>query len=417
MKIFPFNVFKNLKRKISNKIEKKLISKHPHKTEFTTKFTIHESGPNLKTFRIMDEEGVFLESGYKLQLKHDELLQMYNSMILGNMFDMFYYDLQRQGRISFYMTNFGEEAAQVGACQALKMEDLLYCQYRELGVFIHRKVPIQELADCNYSNKDDPNVGKQMPIHYGSTEKNIVTISSTLATQMPQAAGAAYAYKREQQGSLVGCWFGEGAASEGDAHAGFSFSASFNTPLLWLCRNNGYAISTPIENQYKGDGIAGRGLAYDMGTIRVDGNDILAVYDSVKAAREYAIKYSKPVMIELMTYRGSHHSTSDDATRYRDPEEIIYWNKIDNPILRTKKLLTRLGILSAEKEKIIEEKARAAVIESFKIAEQKLKPKITKMFEDVYHDMPWNIKEQKKDLIDHLKKYKNEYQIEQFSGI
>lgn len=140
-----------------------------------------------------------------------------------------------------------------------------------------------------------------MPVHYGSKALNFVTISSPLSTQMPQAAGAAYALKGKNR--VVICYFGEGAASEGDAHAAFNFAATLNCPVLMFCRNNGYAISTPVKDQYRGDGIAGRGPGYGMNTIRVDGNDVFAVYNVTKVAKEYALKKNKPVLIEALTYR------------------------------------------------------------------------------------------------------------------
>merc|ERR1712183_231730 len=153
-------------------------------------------------------------------------------------------------------------------------------------------------CDQCYGNSDDYGKGKQMPIHYGSTKHAFVTISSPLATQMPQAAGSAYAFKRAQNGLSVICYFGEGAASEGDAHAAFNFAATLDCPVLFFCRNNGYAISTPTEEQYRGDGIAARGPGYGMTTIRVDGNDVFAVYNATKAA---SVENMAPVLIEAMT--------------------------------------------------------------------------------------------------------------------
>merc|ERR1712100_417239 len=141
---------------------------------------------------------------------------------------------------------------------------------------------------------------------------------------------------------------------------------------------------------------------------------ILAVQDSIRIAREYAINNSKPIMIELMTYRGSHHSTSDDSTRYRDPLEIIYWNKIDNPILRTRKLLTNLNILNEKKDKKIIETARSSVIDCYRYAEKKQKPSLKRMFEDVFHVKPWHLKEQETHLFNHLNKYEQEYYLEIF---
>jgi len=389
-------------------------SRHPHGTAFTTNFAIHEAAPNQETFRVMDEEGNIVLENYEL-LEKDVLINMYKSMIKSNIFDNVFYDIQRQGRISFYMTNFGEEATQIGTAEGLSPDDLVYCQYRELGFFVHRGHPLQTMADTNFSNMGDPNDGKAMPVHYGSKELNIVTVSSTLATQMPQAAGAAYAYKRENKDRLVACWFGEGAASEGDAHAGFNFSTVLKSPMLWLCRNNGYAISTPLKHQYCGDGLLSRGLAYGMGGIRVDGNDCLAVVLAVKAARKYALENSKPVMIEFMTYRGGHHSTSDDATRYRDPEEIIYWSQVDNPIIRLKKLLDKHEYLSEEEDKEIRDTSRKEVMKAFRAAEKKQKPYIEKLFEDVFDELTPQLKYQERQLIRHVSKYPKEYGLEEYA--
>jgi len=392
-------------------------SAHPHSTHYTTEFSLH--GPpaeNHATYRVMNEEGEILVSDYSEEnLDREQLLNMYRNMVLGNTFDNIFYDAQRQGRISFYMTNFGEEAAQVGSTEGLNHDDLCFLQYRELGVFIHRGVPLQQLSDCNYSNVGDPNCGKQMPIHYGSKEHHLVTISSTLATQMPQAAGAAYAYKREKKGRCVACFFGDGAASEGDAFVAFSFSSTLKAPVVWLCRNNGYAISTPLKDQYAGDGLVARGLALGMGAIRVDGNDILAVRDSVRAARNHAVENNMPVMVELMTYRGGHHSTSDDATRYRQPEEIMHWARVDNPIIRFQKLLFNLEYLTKEEDDAMRKEIRSLVLTSFREAESKKKPDIAKMFDDVFSDKPWNLQEQQDHLFAHLRKYPHDYNTEEYS--
>lgn len=147
-------------------------------------------------------------------------------MTLLNTMDRILYESQRQGRISFYMTNYGEEGTHFGSAAALRGDDLVYGQYREAGVLLYRGFTLDQfMAQC-YGNKLDNGKGRQMPIHYGSKEHNFVTISSTLATQMPQAAGSAYALKRQRTGRIVICYFGEGAASEGDAHAALNFSGN-----------------------------------------------------------------------------------------------------------------------------------------------------------------------------------------------
>jgi 2-oxoisovalerate dehydrogenase E1 component alpha subunit len=200
-----------------------------------------------------------------------------------------------------------------------------------------------------------------MPIHYGSKKLDFVTISSTIATQMSQAVGAAYAYKRQQNGLCCITYFGDGGSSEGDAHAAMNFAAVFDVPIIFFCRNNGYAISTSVKEQYRGDGIGSRGPGYGMATIRVDGNDLFAVYNATKAARELAVKESRPVLIEAMTYRLGHHSTSDDSTAYRSIDEMNTWEKDDNPIQRFKQYVMAKGWWDMEKDKALEEEAQKLV--------------------------------------------------------
>jgi 2-oxoisovalerate dehydrogenase E1 component alpha subunit len=293
-------------------------------------------------YRIMDERANILIKDYKIKFSASELRHMYSLMVSVNIMDSVFYDAQRQGRISFYMPNIGEEATHIGSVSALNPDDVVFGQYREAGVILYRGFPLQQIAHQCFSNALDLGKGRQMPVHYGSKELHFQTISSPLATQIPQASGAAYALKREGKGRVVICYFGEGAASEGDFHPALNMAATLKCPVIFFCRNNGYAISTPTSEQYAGDGIASRGAGYGMPTIRVDGNDLLAVHDAVAEARKIAAQ-NQPVLIEAMTYRGGHHSTSDDSTRYRSIEEIQYWTENDNPITRTRLLMEHQG--------------------------------------------------------------------------
>lgn len=187
---------------------------------------------------------------------------------------------------------------------------------REPGVLMYRGFTIDQFASQCFSTSDDRGKGRQMPVHYGSSELFYHTISSPLTTQLPQATGAAYAFKRENSGRCVICYFGDGAASEGDFHPALNFASTRDCPVIFFCRNNGYAISTPIKDQYRGDGIAPRAVGYGMEAVRVDGNDLVAVYEVTKEARRRAVSEGRPILIEAMTYRGGHHSTSDDSTAY-----------------------------------------------------------------------------------------------------
>lgn len=260
-------------------------------------------------------------------------MSIYRSMSLLPQLDQVLYSAQRQGRISFWMTSYGEEAAVIGAASALSGTDEVYAQYRELGLLLHRGLPLEMLMDQVFGTSKDKGKGRQMPTHIGSKELHFHTISSPLGTQIPQAAGAAYALRHTpgREGDVVACWFGEGAASEGDFHAGLNFASTLNCPVVWLCRNNGFAISTASTEQYRGDGIASRGPGYGTLTIRVDGNDALAVRLAVKEAKRRALEGSRPVLVEMMTYRVGHHSTSDDSGSYRPKSSVEEWSSVSGP--------------------------------------------------------------------------------------
>ncbi|XP_023342776.1 2-oxoisovalerate dehydrogenase subunit alpha, mitochondrial isoform X2 [Eurytemora carolleeae] len=279
---------------------------------------------------------------------------------------------------------------------------------------MYRGFSLDQFMNQCYGNCEDEGKGRQMPVHYGCPDLSFVTISSPLATQMPQAAGSAYAFKRAQNGLVVICYFGEGAASEGDAHAAFNFAATLECPILFFCRNNGYAISTPVQDQYRGDGIAVRGPAYGMATIRVDGNDALAVYNATKAARDMAVKENRPVLIEAMTYRIGHHSTSDDSSAYRSVDEVKQWNQKDHPITRFYNYITRKGVWSEQQDKEWKDDSRKQVLQAFARAEKKLKPSWTEMFTEVYDEMPSDLRRQKEEMEAHVKMYSDKYPLQNY---
>jgi len=365
-------------------------------------------------YRVMGRDGKVIDESHDPKIAEEEMLHMYKSMTMLNTMDKILYESQRQGRISFYMTNYGEEATHVGSAAALLPKDLVYGQYREAGVLMYRGFTLDQFCDQCYGNAGDLGKGKQMPIHYGSSNLNFVTISSPLATQLPQAVGSAYAFKRAQNGLAVICYFGEGAASEGDAHAAFNFSATLECPVLFFCRNNGYAISTPVHEQYRGDGIAARGPAYGMATIRVDGNDVLAVYNATKKARELAVSENRPVLIEAMTYRIGHHSTSDDSSAYRSVDEVRYWDQKDHPITRFALYLTNKGLWSEQQEKEWKNESKKQVLQAFARAEKKLKPNWKEMFTEVYDEIPTDLQKQMVDMEKHVAMYKDQYPLKNY---
>ncbi|XP_017553979.1 2-oxoisovalerate dehydrogenase subunit alpha, mitochondrial [Pygocentrus nattereri] len=363
-------------------------------------------------YRVMDRQGQIINPSEDPKLPKETVLNFYQKMTLLNTMDRILYESQRQGRISFYMTNYGEEGTHIGSAAALEPNDLVFGQYREAGVLMYRGFPLDLfMAQC-YANADDLGKGRQMPVHYGCRDLNFVTISSPLATQLPQAAGAAYALKRENSNRAVVCYFGEGAASEGDAHAGFNFAATLECPLIFFCRNNGYAISTPTDEQYRGDGIAARGPGYGMLSIRVDGNDVFAVYNVTKEARRRAVAENQPFLIEAMTYRIGHHSTSDDSSAYRSVDEVNYWDKQDHPISRLRHYMTACGWWGEEEERAWRKQSRKLVMEAFERAEKRLKPHPDLLFTDVYNEMTPGLDQQRESFWRHIQQYKEHYPLD-----
>ena len=315
---------------------------------------------------------------------------------------------QRQGRISFYLACTGEEAATVASAAALAPQDMIMSQYREQGALAYRGFTTEQFMDQMFSNQNELNKGRQMPIHYGSKALNFMTISSPLGTQIPQASGYAYGQKMAGVDAITICYFGEGAASEGDFHAGLNMAAVLKCPVIFFCRNNGYAISTPSEEQFAGDGIASRGIGYGVKTIRVDGNDVLAVYAATQQARAIALAENCPVLIEAMTYRLAAHSTSDDPSGYRSKDEEERWRAKD-PVTRFAAWMNAQGWYDAEQNKAFLEKSRQEVLSELKRVEKVPVCPIDEIVTDVYDTPPWHLQEQLAELKQHIAKYPEAY--------
>ncbi|KAJ1819966.1 hypothetical protein LPJ60_003478 [Coemansia sp. RSA 2675] len=383
-------------------------------SEYTHDLRFASSVESIPTYQVMDTDGRVLDAANEPHMSKEEARNIYKNMLILNAMDQILYEAQRQGRISFYMTSFGEEAL-IGSAAALDSKDHVFGQYREAGVLLQRGFTLEQFMNQCYSNEKDLGKGRQMPIHYGSKELHFQTISSPLATQIPQAAGAAYAMRREGSKQCAICYFGEGAASEGDFHAGLNMAATLGCPVIFYCRNNGYAISTPSIEQYRGDGIASRGIGYGIDTIRVDGNDIWAIYSATKAARKIAVEQNKPVLIEAMTYRVSHHSTSDDSSAYRSTKEVEDWSKRDNPISRMRAWLEGKGWWTKSEDAEVTKAAKADVLRAFAAAETLKKPSIRHLFEDVYDQLPPELERERAEIEGLIRKYPDYYQVNEFA--
>lgn len=272
-----------------------------------------------------------------------------------------------------------------------------------------RGFTLKQFSNQCFSNDADLGKGRQMPVHYGSRALNYQTISSPLGTQIPQAVGAAYHKKLQGMPNVTVCFFGDGAASTTDFHSGLNFAATLKAPVIFFCRNNGYAISTPVTDQYAGDGIISRAPGYGMAAIRIDGNDIFAVHATVREAREYALKNSAPIMIEAMTYRLGHHSTSDDSSRYRDKEEVESFEDKSDPLGRFESFLKQCGWTTETDLINTRNEEKKEVLKAMGDAEKRPPPPLKELFSDVYYEIPPRLKDQQAQLEVHMKKHKSKY--------
>lgn len=377
------------------------------KTVYTPVFT-DGAEFRIPTFKLLKQDGSLYKGGKALGIDKEKALRIYRAMVTTRVLDERMLGAQRQGRLSFYMQCTGEEASVIGSTAALDDADMIMAQYREQGALAYRGFTIDEFMNQLFGNELDYGKGRQMPVHYGSSKLNYMTISSPLATQIPQATGYAYGQKMAGDGHCTVVYFGEGAASEGDFHAALNMAAVHRVPVIFICRNNGYAISTPAVEQFAADGVAPRAYGYKMDVIRVDGNDILAMYQATEAARKLAVEENRPVLIEAMTYRLAAHSSSDDPSGYRSKDEEAVWRDKD-PILRMQNWLTMKKWWSESEEKELQERLRREVLETMKRAQKLPPPPLESLVTDVYDEVPPLLNAQFEKLKAHIRKYPDEY--------
>ena len=362
----------------------------------------------IPTFKLLKQDGSLYKGGKAPAIGKEKALRIYHAMVTTRILDERMLAAQRQGRLSFYMQCTGEEAAVIGSAAALDDSDMIMAQYREQGALAYRGFTIDEFMNQLFGNDKDYGKGRQMPVHYGSKKLHYMTISSPLATQIPQATGYAYGQKLAGEGHCTLVYFGEGAASEGDFHAALNMAAVHRVPVIFFCRNNGYAISTPASEQFAADGVAPRAYGYKMDVIRVDGNDVLAVYQATEKARQLAVEENRPVLIEAMTYRLAAHSSSDDPSGYRSKDEEAIWREKD-PILRTQNWLKSHDWWSDDEEKELQERLRREVLETMKQAQKRPPPALETLITDVYKKVPPALNAQFEKLKAHIRRHPDAY--------
>ncbi|RNF24469.1 2-oxoisovalerate dehydrogenase alpha subunit [Trypanosoma conorhini] len=385
----------------------------------TQKLTFHQNKyPSVPMFQVLNRDGSTDNPSAEPEVPKETLVKMLETMLRQHTIDTILMEAQRQGRISFYMTSHGEEASIVGTAAALCDGDDIFMQYREGAALSYRGYTISEMVAQCMGNIENELKGRQMPIHYGSQELHVHVVGSALATQIPHAAGAGYAFRLENlhekdntKKRIAATYFGEGAASEGDFHAGVNFAATMGSNTLFFVRNNGYAISTPTSSQYAGDGIFARGLAYGIPTARVDGHDVLAVYHTVREAREIICTTNQPVLVEALTYRASHHSSSDDSTSYRSQEETEEFTEVFAPIPRFENYMVKKGLWSPEQSQRLTQQVRKETLHELRRQEKLPHWPVSSMHDDVYKEMTPEMQKAQQELEDHYARNREAYKV------
>lgn len=319
-----------------------------------------------------------------LGIPRELLLKLYRGMLLIRIIDERMLTLQRQGRISFYGEARGQEAAVVGTAAAFSPSDYVLPALREAGVALYRGLPLSAYIAQIYGNSNDLTKGRQMPCHPGSRASRYVTMSSCIATQLPHAVGLAMAAKLKHDPIVVAGYMGDGATSEGDFHVALNFAAVFRAPVVFVCQNNQWAISTPVAGQTASPTMAHKAMGYGIPALRVDGNDVVACYAATREAAAYARAGGGPIFVEALTYRVSAHSTSDDPSRYRDESVTAVWKNERDPLARFRHFLRVIGALSEGVDTALHE-AIEAEIKSAVVAEEAAGlPALQTLIEDVF---------------------------------
>lgn len=328
------------------------------------------------------------------KLSNDELLHCYRTMLLVRAFDDVCLKLQRSGRIGFSIPNKGVEACQVGAASALEKTDWIFPSYRDFGMALYHGVTPTEMMHNMFGNDLDSARGRQMPVHF-SFDKPVrfVSISSPLGTQIPQAVGAAYAMKLRGERHVALASFGDGSTSTLGFHSGLNFAGVWKAPVVFLCQNNGYAISCPTDEQTASESFAVKAKAYGMPGVRVDGNDLLAMRKATLDAVERARRGDGPTLIEAVTFRMGGHSTSDDPTRYVPKELVDAWAKKD-PVTRFERFLERRKLWTKDVGQRLYDEAVELVSAAVKVAEATPAPKLESIFTDVFESVPAHLRRQ-----------------------
>ncbi|MDA8193469.1 MAG: pyruvate dehydrogenase (acetyl-transferring) E1 component subunit alpha [Thermaerobacter sp.] len=336
--------------------------------------------------RVLAEDGSVV--GTPPNVAEDHLVDWFRWMITMRTFDQRAWNLQRQGKIGTYAPFSGQEAAQIGCMSALRADDWIASSYREWAGLAYFGVPLVQPLLSSAGHPD----GGCMP-----ESLNVLPIQVVIGAQLLHGVGLAWASKLQQQGRVAMTVFGDGATSQGDFHEALNLASVMKLPAIFVCQNNRWAISLPVERQMNVRSVAQRALAYDIDGFRVDGNDVLATAQVMRSVVDRVRQEQVPVLVELVTYRLGAHTTADDPTRYRDAGEQAAGAAAD-PLVRYAAYLTAQGLLDAAARARMQQEAQSAVDHAVAELERRGRVDAWTVFDQVYATRPAQLEEQRHEL-------------------
>lgn len=345
-----------------------------------------------KIFRVIDNEGVIINNELMPDIDDETVIKAYRAMLFARTADEMAVSYQRQGRMYTYPPSMGQEAISVAAGMIMTNNDWLVPAFRELGAWLAKGVSLKEVFLYYIGNEEGSNF---------KNANHMLPFSVPIATHFLHATGIGYSIKYQKKDEVVFTFTGDGGTSEGDFAEALNFAGVWKVPVIFTVQNNQYAISVPVRNQTRSVNLAIKSYGYGIPGIKVDGNDIFAMYAAYKQASEDAKAGNGPVLIEASTYRKGAHTTSDDPSKYRSKEEELEGDKTD-PLKRLKKFIDRKGIWKEDEEKLLEQ-FRTEIDQQFSEAENFKPYQLEDVFQYTYVDLPEDLKKQKSEYEEFLK--------------
>ncbi len=356
--------------------------------------------PHLGLFQVLRDDGS-VDEAREPKLSDEKLHEIFRHMLRIRLIDERMLMRQRQGKVGFYGASTGQEATPLATALNLEKDDWVFPALREASIMLVRGFPLTTWLAQIYGNSGDVMKGRMQPMHMAGRAVNQVSWSSCLGPQLPQAVGCAWAMKiRGHKGRIAVGFTGDGATSEPDFHSAMNFAGVFKPPVVLICQNNHWAISVPSSKQTASATFAVKAKAYGIPGVRVDGNDVLALYSVIGDACARARTGEGPTFIEAVTYRIGAHSSSDDPTLYRSEDEVEIWRQRD-PIQRFERYMRAKGLLSDASREALSEELTAEILTAIRAVEDLPLPTRETMFEDVFKKVPWHLEEQRDELLEH----------------